>query len=579
MKATSARRDGDSDEEYVQEYERFQDCLRSMSFIKAGDVLDRRYKLLSYIGGGRTSVVWKAYADHQDRSVAVKFLRHAYVHDQSVVQQFRYSARLMSEFTAKSVAAVREDVQQLKANGGNALVYYVLEHIDGVPLDTYLAAHPDKRDALIDGLLEVGQCLADAHARGMVHRDLKPSNILVQADSTLRLVDFDSVLRLSDRRISHQDVGTFGYSAPEVLNGAGEADVRADIFALARVFAYLYHGRNLPNAYALSVYDLIDLLNCAPVVKRTLERASAVDPASRYDSMDAFLGELGAAVKEDRDKALPPVQTLRQEHNKVGKLLRHSFYGTFAAMIVARPLIAYFDSAHLSDRAWVGAFHAVIGSLVWGTLIPAAFLVYLVVFERRLRRTGTRYAMASLWGALGGLLGGVLLSIPAVFVTNANTLACLGWLTDPKDPDRLQAALFDTRMMLSYPLTGLLTGLGTGLCLQRGIEVALSLNRHGSGILPVPAKQPLRNPDAGPGFIGILFGSPHAYLFLLFPFFFALLIATVLNPAAPAPALDCAIHPNVEQRSLGEGFVHFLGAIGLTIGFFLGVRADRGMVR
>lgn len=579
LKATGARRDGDSDQPYVEEYERLQECLRSMAFIESGDVLDRRYRLLSYIGGGRSSVVWKAYADRQDRFVAVKFLRHAYVRDQSVVQQFRYSARLMSEFNAKSVAAVKEDVQQLKVNGADALVYYVLEHIDGVPLDVHLAANPDRRDALIDGLLEVGRCLADAHAKGMVHRDLKPGNILVQPDGTLRLVDFDSVLRLSDRRISHQDVGTFGYSAPEVLNGAGDADVRADIFALARVFAYLYYGRKLPNAYALSVYDLIDLLNCAPVVKHTLQRASAVDPASRYDTMEAFLGELAPAVQEDRDKALPPLETLRQEHTKVGRILRHSFYGTFAAMIVARPLFAYFDSVHLSDRAWVGAFHAVIGSLVWGTLIPAAFLVYLVVFERRLRRTGARYAMASLWGGLGGLLGGILLSVPAVFVTNANTLACLGWLTDVRDPDRLHAALFGTRMMLSYPVTGLLTGLGTGLCLQRGIEVALSLSPHGSGILPVPAKQPLHNPDAGPGFIGVLFRSPAAFLFLLFPFLFSFLVAMALDPGTPAQVLECTIQPNVGQRSFGEGFVHFLGAIGLTIGFFLGVRAERGTVR
>ena len=580
VKATDARRDGESDRDWLNEYERLQECLNTMSFIEQGDLLDKRYKLLSYIGGGRTSVVWKAYSDKQDRHVAVKFLRHAYVQDQSVVRQFQYSARLMSEFNAKSVAAVREDVRQLKVNGSDALVYYVLEHIDGVQLDEYVAANPDRRDQLIDGLLEVGRCLADAHSKGLVHRDLKPSNILVQPDGTLRLVDFDAVLRLTDRRISHQDVGTFGYSAPEVLDGAGDADVRADIFALARVFAYLYHGRTLPNAYALSVYDLIDLLNCAPVVKHALERASAVDPARRYDTMQQFLDELEPAVKEDRNAALPPVETLRQEHNKVGTLLRQAFWGTFAAMIVARPLAAYFGAVHLSDRAWVGAFHATFGSLVWGTFIPAAFLVHLVVFERRLRSAPARYGMAAVFGGVGGLLGGILLSVPAVFVTNANTLACLGWLNDPTVPDRLQAALYGTRMMLSYPLTGSLTGIGVGLCLQHGIEVALRLNARGSGILPVPAKQSLRNHDAGPGVLGPLFSSPAPLVFLLFPFLFSFLVAMAVAPATPAEALKCgAVQPNVDLRSMGEGFVHFLGAIGLTVGFFLGVRAERDSAR
>ena len=77
---------------------------------------------------------------------------------------------------------------------------------------------------------------------------------------------------------------------------------------------------------------------------------------------------------EDCDKALPFLDTLKREREKVYRLLRHSFYGTFALMILARPLAAALGYAHLSDRFWVGAFHAIIGSLVWGTLISAAFL-------------------------------------------------------------------------------------------------------------------------------------------------------------------------------------------------------------
>ena len=74
----------------------------------------------------------------------------------------------------------------------------------------------------------------------MPHRDLKPSNILVQPNGVLKLVDFDAVLRLRDRRVTHHDIGTFGYSAPEVLSGATDLDVRADIFALGRVFSCMY---------------------------------------------------------------------------------------------------------------------------------------------------------------------------------------------------------------------------------------------------------------------------------------------------------------------------------------------------
>jgi hypothetical protein len=119
------------------------------------------------------------------------------------------------------------------------------------------------------------------------------------------------------------------------------------------VFSYLYYGGgSLPNAYELSVYDVIDLLNCAPVIKETLERASAVLPEQRYDSMKAFLADLEEAVKKDREHALPPLQTAKREWTKIARLLRHSLYGTLAAMIIFRPIFALLNIAQLSDNPW-----------------------------------------------------------------------------------------------------------------------------------------------------------------------------------------------------------------------------------
>jgi tRNA A-37 threonylcarbamoyl transferase component Bud32 len=572
--AIRTRSRGSDDSGYNQDVSRIEDELAAMSFLASGDELDDRYCLHSYLGGGRISVVWKAYDRIQDRVVAIKFLRHTYVNDESVVRRFHYSARLMSEFSTVSIASVREDVRELVSNG--KLVYYVLEHVEGERLDLYAARHPDGQAAMIDGALELGRCLADAHARGIVHRDLKPANILVQPSGALKLVDFDSVLRLGDRRIAHQDLGTFGYSAPEVLNGVGDPDVRADIFALGRVFSYLYYGgSSLPNAYEVSVYDLIDLLNCAPVVKETLERGTAVSPEQRYNSMKAFLVDLEKAVRKDRDYALPLVQTVKREWNKITKLLRHSFFGTFAAMIVIRPIFAHLGLVHLSDRAWVGAFHAIIGSLVWGVMIPAAFIFYLLIFGRRLTSRTWQYAIASICCGFGGLFGGIIASVPSVFVTNDRTLTCLGWLTHPLVHGRLQTALFQTKMMLAYPLTGLFTGLGVGLCLYSGIKIALQTNTQGSGILPVPAKRPHRERQPDDGLLGRLLTSIRAHLFLAFPALFSFVVAFFLNASSPPEALNCTILPNEEWRSFGEGVVHYVGAIGLTIGFFFGIRSRK----
>jgi hypothetical protein len=547
-----------------------------MSFIAIDDLLDDRFLLKTRIGSGRVSVVWKAYDKRDGKFVAVKFLSHTHINDESLVKRFEYTASVMQDFRGANFAAVYENVRELSISGRRKVVYCVLEYVNGEALDTYSERHPEKKAMLIDGLLDLGRGLADAHTIGVVHRDLKPSNVLVQPNGVLKLVDFDAVLRLRDRRVTHHDIGTFGYSAPEVLSGATDLDMRADIFALGRVFSYLYYGgRRLPNAYEKSVYDVIDLLNCAPVVKDTLERATAVPLSKRYESMKAFLSDLTTAVMEDRDKALPFLDTLKREREKVYKLLRHSFYGTFALMILARPTAAALGYAHLSDRAWVGAFHAIIGSLVWGTFISAAFVLSLVLFRRREDdKRGVRYLTAALCCGVGGLIGGLVLSVPAVFVTNAQTLTCLGWLRTVDTPARLSAAMLDTRMMLAYPLTGLLTGLGSGLALCRGINFALRMSPLGSGILPVPAKRSPHAPRLGIGVLGTLLRSPMSHLMLAVPALFAFAVSYVLNaPIDPPASLRCEICPNPFWRSVGEGVVHYCGAVGLAAGFFWGMPA------
>jgi hypothetical protein len=580
--AVDARRQGVDDARFEARSAACDHALREMSFIAPKDVLEGRYLLQSRVGAGRVSVVWRAYDPTRDKIVAVKFLCYPHIHDESVVRRCHYTVRLMSELSAPNIAAVSEQVHELAVEGNRKLVYYVLEFVDGVRLDTYAFAHPEQKDALIDAVLELGGSLTTAHDQGIVHRDLKPSNILVQPGGRMKLVDFDSVLRLGDRRVSHHDIGTFGYSAPEVLNASGDSDKRADIFALGRVVSYLYYGGyDLPNVYEQSVYDVIDLLNCAPVVKETLEQATAVPPSRRYDTMKGFLADLGKAVTLDREYPLPFVPTVSREWDKISTLLQQSFRGTFCTMILARPTFAGLGLAHLSDVARVGAFHAIIGALVWGMFISGAFILNLIVFARRPLPRAVRYAVAALVCGLGGLLAGILLSFPAVLVTNETTLTCLGWLvvSDPVNQvrgltagARLHMALLETHMMLSYPLTGMLTGIGTGIALYRGIEIALRLSPQGSGVLPVPSKRSRRAPLVGPAVLHSLLLSPAVHLALACPIVFSFGVAYAFNAATPPQEyLDrfCSgVVPNPMWRSVGEGIVHYCGAVGLVTGFF-----------
>lgn len=575
--AVEARRRGASDEEPERARDRLEACLRSMSFLAAGDVLGSSYRLIEKVGGGRTAVVWKAYDEKEDRVVALKILRHSYLHDGSVLRQFRFGARALVGLHDSSLAAVVRDVQVEPAGANPKLAFYALEYVAGEPLRAFLRAHPERRIELLNDLLRVGRCIERMHAKGLLLRDLKPDNLLVTSEGALELVDFDALSRVGSLGTGHFEQGNIRYSAPEVFDPGVPLDERVDVFSFGRLFAVVYLGRELPSAYEMSVTELIDVLNCTPMMKAALRKATRVARRDRYRSLSDLLGDLEQALEQETVR-FPFFKTIRRERRKLYVLLRHSFVGTLTVMLLARPSLGLLQMVQLSDKLWVAVFHAVIGSLVWGVFIPAAFLVYLVLFARARPGKLGGYLAAMALSGLGGFLGGLICALPSVFVTNATTLQCLGWLTGPLETTaaRFSNAFFQTRMFLAFPLTGTLTGMGLGLALNRGIVRLLRANPHGSGLLPVPAKRSARGLRDLVESARLALGSWRSHLCLALPLAGAVLVAQILDAAAPSAGLMCnGIAPRELLRCVGEGAVHYLGAMGLATGFFFGVRQTR----
>ena len=96
--------------------------------------------------------------------------------------------------------------------------------------------------------------LEHAHSRGLLHRDLKPSNILIAADGTPMLLDFNLAADATGSEQGDKAMmgGTLPYMAPEHLdafNPKGSTppeavDERADIYALALILFEMLAGRH-----------------------------------------------------------------------------------------------------------------------------------------------------------------------------------------------------------------------------------------------------------------------------------------------------------------------------------------------
>ncbi|MDC0672428.1 serine/threonine-protein kinase [Nannocystis radixulma] len=197
--------------------------------------------------------------------------------------------------------------------------YYCMKLIDGRSLETIIdeTASLSERLTRLSNVVTVAEAVAFAHSRGILHRDLKPANILVGNFGETWIIDWglaaftdsDSVggptcdpAERASLTGTGEWLGTLPYMAPEQRSGQ-VVDARADVYGLGAVLYHLLAGR---RPYAdiggpllaehVVAHPPTDLERLTPDVPSDLlaivRKALARDPASRYASVRALVGDL-----------------------------------------------------------------------------------------------------------------------------------------------------------------------------------------------------------------------------------------------------------------------------------------------
>lgn len=183
--------------------------------------------------------------------------------------------------------------------------HLVMEYCIGENLESVLEHSPLPAELA----LEMGIKLADAvnylHTREkpIIFRDIKPSNIMVSRSGSVRLIDF-GIARLHSEEKSGdtQALGTPGYAAPEQY-GRGQSDPRTDVFGLGATLHHALTGLN-PTQNPFTFPPVSRHCPDLPLaVERLLDKAVALKPEDRFQSMGEFLEEL-EAVRKHRDMKL-----------------------------------------------------------------------------------------------------------------------------------------------------------------------------------------------------------------------------------------------------------------------------------
>jgi eukaryotic-like serine/threonine-protein kinase len=131
----------------------------------------------------------------------------------------------------------------------DGMPYYVMEYVEGLPLDEYC----DQKGLSVTGRIRIFQQVCGAvdylHQNSIVHRDLKPSNILVSNDGTVKLLDFGIAKLMGAAAFANPNLTsamgspmTPTYASPEQISGV-TLQKTSDVYSLGAILYRMLTGR------------------------------------------------------------------------------------------------------------------------------------------------------------------------------------------------------------------------------------------------------------------------------------------------------------------------------------------------
>jgi serine/threonine-protein kinase len=258
------------------------------------------YHLTQKIGSGGMGDVYKAYHTELERTAAIKIL-----HQPGMADRFRNEAYIQSSISHPNIATLYE----FTTAAGNPCI--IMEYVAGEPLDRYLQRQsrlPD--DEVIRILLQIISALQYLHSQDIHHRDIKPQNFRIQADGTVKMLDFGIAKHKYTPKFTRQGfiIGTTEYMAPEQFEQRSE--IKSDIWSFG-VMAYEIATGFMPfeaaSASALrsrlfkGIYTSPATLRpgISPKLLTVIERCLKINPSHRASAREVYQ-LLNGAVEQTR---------------------------------------------------------------------------------------------------------------------------------------------------------------------------------------------------------------------------------------------------------------------------------------
>jgi serine/threonine protein kinase/tetratricopeptide (TPR) repeat protein len=203
------------------------------------------YRIERQIGQGGMGTVYLAARDDKEfqKRVVVKLVKRG-MDNQDLIRRFRVERQILASLDHPHIAKLLD--------GGtteDGLPYFVMDYVDGTPIDKYCDEHKLNTVERLKLFLTVCSAVHAAHQNLIVHRDIKPTNILVTLNGQPRLLDFGIAKLLDTGLFPSENITTApderpmtpAFASPEQIRGE-PVTTASDVYSLGILLYQLLTG-------------------------------------------------------------------------------------------------------------------------------------------------------------------------------------------------------------------------------------------------------------------------------------------------------------------------------------------------
>jgi serine/threonine-protein kinase len=273
-----------------------------------GTVLEGKFRITKEIGRGGMAAVYEAENIDIGKRVAVKILAAELINSRVVRERFIREARAAAAIRSPYICDVYD------SGMFEERPFLVMELLEGESLyDMMTRVRQIDVETTVRIITHTARGLQKAHEANVVHRDLKPENIFLTKDEDgklmVKIVDFGlakfyepTTADAETVRLTREGAlfGTPAYMSPEQARGKGEADHRADLWALGCIVYECLTGQTVWNVEQ-GVAMILAQIASAPLPKPS---------KLRPDLPPAFDAWFAHALDRDHTKRFQDAKTL-----------------------------------------------------------------------------------------------------------------------------------------------------------------------------------------------------------------------------------------------------------------------------